>query len=331
MENMERKKKFHERTWFCILMLLLICPAGVFLLWKNKIFNKVVRVVLSVIAIPVTFVGVIFWMAMFNPRPYIEKSKQDIAERNEEASKNSSSKSESKLKDDSDIENKSEDNKNDTSENNESAEDNSNINKADSIIKNIYEQYKKSSEPKTEEFLRDPDSFAGKNIMYSGKIVQVLEGNEETPTNIIIENNIDGKKVNILYDRKQGQPRYLENDYITVLGVFDRIEGMESLAGESIPMPIIDCTYIDFSYNMARIVNACKTMDSLNKEYRLEMTDKTYNESNGKAGNLFKVYYLDTSKYDSKLLYSNGFESAWYTNETNLLSEFFFKEKLDAK
>lgn len=331
MSELESKKRFYEKTWFCILMFILICPVGVFLIWRNKLFNKVVRIILSVVAIPVTFTGLVFWIAIFNPKASIEKSDQQIKVRNEEASKESVSENESKPKSGNETGNTSEDNKKDTNQNDKSKNEKTNIEKGDNFIKNIYEQYKNSSEPKTEEFLRNPDSFAGKNIMYSGKIVQVLEGDDKTPTNIIIENNIDGNRVNILYDRKQGQPRYLENDYITVLGVFDRIESMKNLAGESIPMPIIDCKYIDFSYNISRISNACKAMDSLNKKYKLEVTGKTYKESNGKAGSLFKVYYLDTNEYDSRLLYSNGFQASWYITETDSITDYFFKESLKAK
>lgn len=327
MEISEMKKKFYEKRWFGILMLILVSPIGVFLIWKNKMFNKLVRVLLSIVAIPCTFIGLMFWIAMFNPKTAMKKSDEQVQARNEEASKSSDSQNEGETNASADDENT----KDISDENGKSKNDDSNIEEGNNLIQNIYEQYKKSSEPKTEEFLRNPDSFIGKNIMYSGKIVQVLEGNDKTPTNIIIENSIDGQRVNILYDRKQGEPRYLEDDYITVLGTFDRIDSMKELTGKSIPMPIIDCKYIDFSYNISRMINACKAMDSLNLSYRLEMTDKTFKESNGKAGSLFKVYYLDTNKYDPRLLYSNGFDTAWYTTDTDSITEYFFVESSETK
>lgn len=43
------KKRFHEKTWFVILMLVILFPVGVYFMWKHKKFNKVVRVIASVI------------------------------------------------------------------------------------------------------------------------------------------------------------------------------------------------------------------------------------------------------------------------------------------
>lgn len=44
------KKKFYETLWFCILMLFVFAPIGIFLLWKYKYFSVRVNVVLSVVA-----------------------------------------------------------------------------------------------------------------------------------------------------------------------------------------------------------------------------------------------------------------------------------------
>lgn len=315
-------KKFYETKWFTLIMFVLICPVGVFLMWKNKIFNKAGRIILSILVVPITFIEIVFWIAIINPQSAIEKSNQQIEIRNKE----SNSKSQ-----ENEIPKEEIDNSNSTTfqiEDDGKEIIDEKIEKSSDLIKEIYNLYKESSEPKTEEFLRNPDSFKGKDILYTGKIIQVLEGNDEYPTNIVIENDIDGEMVNILYERKEGQPRYLVEDYISVLGVFDRIESMEMLTGEQVPVPIIDCNYIDFSYNIKRIINGCKAMDSISANYKLEMTDQTYDEPNGKSGSLFKVYYNDTKKYDSRLLYSNGFNASWYIPETESITEYFYSEPM---
>lgn len=41
--------KFYQKNWFIILMLLFIPPVGLVLMWVNKNFNKVIRIILSII------------------------------------------------------------------------------------------------------------------------------------------------------------------------------------------------------------------------------------------------------------------------------------------
>lgn len=43
------KEKFYQKTWFVVLMLFLIFPLGLILMWVNKKFKPVIRVVLTVL------------------------------------------------------------------------------------------------------------------------------------------------------------------------------------------------------------------------------------------------------------------------------------------
>ena len=45
------KKKFHQTTWFSILMIFIFAPVGIFLMWKNKILKKPARVIVTIIAV----------------------------------------------------------------------------------------------------------------------------------------------------------------------------------------------------------------------------------------------------------------------------------------
>lgn len=57
----EKPKHFYEKGWFCILMLILFFPIGLFLMWKYKIFSKTIRIVITV------FIAIAFiWNVLFN-------------------------------------------------------------------------------------------------------------------------------------------------------------------------------------------------------------------------------------------------------------------------
>lgn len=43
------KQKIYEKTWFIILMLFLLAPVGIILLWREKKFNNIVRIILSIL------------------------------------------------------------------------------------------------------------------------------------------------------------------------------------------------------------------------------------------------------------------------------------------
>ena len=50
-ETISDKKKFYQTTWFSILMIFIFAPVGIFFMWKNKIFKKSVRVIVTIIAL----------------------------------------------------------------------------------------------------------------------------------------------------------------------------------------------------------------------------------------------------------------------------------------
>lgn len=48
-ENNNKEQKFYNKKWFIWLMLVFIAPVGIFLMYRNKMYDKPVRIVLSVI------------------------------------------------------------------------------------------------------------------------------------------------------------------------------------------------------------------------------------------------------------------------------------------
>lgn len=52
--------RFYQKTWFIILMLILLFPVGIFLMWKYTGWNKVVKIIVTVV---ICFFAYIFWAA----------------------------------------------------------------------------------------------------------------------------------------------------------------------------------------------------------------------------------------------------------------------------
>jgi predicted membrane channel-forming protein YqfA (hemolysin III family) len=57
------KQKIYEKTWFIILMLFLLAPVGIILLWREKKFNNIVRIILSILF------GLVFLIAVMTCSP----------------------------------------------------------------------------------------------------------------------------------------------------------------------------------------------------------------------------------------------------------------------
>ncbi len=49
------KQKLTQKTWFTVIMLIIIWPFGLYLMWKNKKFNKVARIIVSVVIVLIVF------------------------------------------------------------------------------------------------------------------------------------------------------------------------------------------------------------------------------------------------------------------------------------
>lgn len=45
------KEKIYKRTWFIILMLIFVCPVGIFLMWKYKDWSKTVKIIVAIASV----------------------------------------------------------------------------------------------------------------------------------------------------------------------------------------------------------------------------------------------------------------------------------------
>lgn len=83
---------------------------------------------------------------------------------------------------------------------------------------------------------RTPDDYEGKDVCFTGEVVQLIDGEEETQIRLAIDGDYD-KIILIGYDPSIVSERVLENDNITIYGVSMGIFTYESTLGGMISVP----------------------------------------------------------------------------------------------
>ena len=85
---------------------------------------------------------------------------------------------------------------------------------------------------------RTPDTYIGKKVKFSGKVIQVMEGDKEVDLRIAVNNNYD----NVLFvgfDPKISAIRVLENDQVNIKGISGGIYTYQSTMGGNISIPSV--------------------------------------------------------------------------------------------
>lgn len=62
--------KFYQKTGFILLMLIFLFPVGIFLMWREKKFHALIRIILSVCSFIWGTLIILAFMAIANPKPY---------------------------------------------------------------------------------------------------------------------------------------------------------------------------------------------------------------------------------------------------------------------
>ena len=89
-----------------------------------------------------------------------------------------------------------------------------------------------------EQLARTPDDYKGKKAKFTGKVIQVMEGNGETDLRVAVNGNYDTILL-VAYNPKIVGVRILENDNITVKGVSKGIYTYNSTIGGKISIPLL--------------------------------------------------------------------------------------------
>lgn len=91
---------------------------------------------------------------------------------------------------------------------------------------------------------RTPDDYEGKAVKLYGKVIQLIEGGEETQIRLAIDGDYD-KIILIGYNPKIVSERVLEDDYITIYGISMGIFTYESTMGGMISVPGVYVEHIE--------------------------------------------------------------------------------------
>ncbi|WP_191988942.1 hypothetical protein [Lacticaseibacillus porcinae] len=97
-----------------------------------------------------------------------------------------------------------------------------------------------------DQLARDPDTYMGKLLHLTGKVIQVVEGSSETDLRVAIDGNYNNV-VLVVYDPKIRSTRILEDDKITFYGLSLGTQSYTSTLGGKITVPLVQADKIDDS------------------------------------------------------------------------------------
>lgn len=98
------------------------------------------------------------------------------------------------------------------------------------------------------ELARNPDNYKGKSISYSGKVVQVMEGDTEVHHRIAVNGSYDSV-IYVAYHKDMVASRILEDDYVTVYGTSMGLYSYQSTGSGQITIPSIYLDRIELQSN----------------------------------------------------------------------------------
>lgn len=101
-----------------------------------------------------------------------------------------------------------------------------------------------------DELARNPDSYIGQCVKYTGEIIQVIEDGTTATYRINVTQGDYGlwdDTVLVYYRFSDGQSRFLEDDIVTFYGMSGGLRTYESTMGASITVPLVYAEYIDLN------------------------------------------------------------------------------------
>jgi hypothetical protein len=114
----------------------------------------------------------------------------------------------------------------------------------------IEAQYKSSCTAYSYETIaRDPDKYILTYGKYTGEIVQVIEDGDDMQLRVNITKGryTYSDTIYVVYTKKEGESRLLEDDIITIYGVNMGTVSYTSVMGATITLPCVYAEYIDLN------------------------------------------------------------------------------------
>lgn len=228
---MEKEKKFYEKQWFMWLTLVFFAPVGIFLLWKYNRFSKNVRIAISAVSV------LILISALASPDTNKNTTVSvDTLNSNAPTIKATTAPTPSPTL--------TEEQKAKIEEIRLKAESDAKIKKEKDDAEKAILAAKKAEEEKIgyetgityKQLARTPDDFKGKKVKFSGKVMQVMEGDGETQLRIAVNDDYDSM-LYVAYKSKITSIRILEKDSVTVKGLSAGLLTYKSTLGGDISIP----------------------------------------------------------------------------------------------
>lgn len=99
-----------------------------------------------------------------------------------------------------------------------------------------------------EEVFRNPDNYKGKNAVFRGEVIQVLEedGEYTLRVNVTEGRYIWEDTILVSYTAEPGASRILEDDIVTLYGTMKGVYTYESVMGADITVPLMLAEYIEY-------------------------------------------------------------------------------------
>lgn len=108
----------------------------------------------------------------------------------------------------------------------------------------LIQQYKDSCESISYDSLsRDPDQYEGEKVKFSGRILQVIEGDYSVGFRIATKGRYDNV-VYVTYYYSDGESRFLEDDNVSFYGVSKGLLTYESTGSGNITIPSVSAKYM---------------------------------------------------------------------------------------
>jgi hypothetical protein len=95
-----------------------------------------------------------------------------------------------------------------------------------------------------DQLARDPDTYMGKLLHLTGKVIQVVEGDTETDLRVAIDGDYNNV-VLVVYDPSTRSTRILEDDKVTFYGLSLGTQSYTSTLGGKITVPLVQADKID--------------------------------------------------------------------------------------
>ncbi|MFC4301979.1 toxin regulator [Cohnella boryungensis] len=91
---------------------------------------------------------------------------------------------------------------------------------------------------------RTPDDYEGKKVKFSGKVLQVVEGDSEVNLRVAVNSNYNNV-IYVYYPSSLTKVRVLEDDNVNLYGVSEGLYTYKSTMGGNITIPLIKVEKID--------------------------------------------------------------------------------------